>query len=425
MKIAILRKKYTFHGGAESFSGSFIEKLADDGHEIHIFAIKWKAAGVHKNIHFHRIPAVTFNSFLRDLTFALSSYYILKKQRKSFDIIQTHDKTLYQDIYRAGDGCHIEWLRQRWKRIGLSGKISIMLNPYHWLILSLERSIFNGRRFEKVIAISELVKKNITDNYKVSPSDIEVIYNGVDTVKFHPENREKYRSEIRRKHGLADNDFVVLFMGSGFERKGVGYLLQAVEAMDEPVAVLVVGKGSEKKFRKISTSRCNASRQREPSPSFPKRGNTPLHPSQEGNNFPLWKRGIKGDFQFRQNILFCGPQKDNYKYYAAADIFVFPTIYEPFGNVHLEALASGLPVITTANSGAAEIIKDDVQGFVIREPEDFRAIAEKIRIFVNDRSRLSSMSENARQSAEEFTFERHIGKIKELYEKVVDERSNK
>ena len=125
MKIAILRKKYTFHGGAEGFSQSLIAQLADAGHEVHIYAIKWEGSPSWKNISVHKVPAITFNSFLRDLTFAISSFFLLKKQRGFFDIIQTHDKTFYQDIYRAGDGCHIEWLRQRWKRTGFSGKLSI------------------------------------------------------------------------------------------------------------------------------------------------------------------------------------------------------------------------------------------------------------------------------------------------------------
>jgi len=403
MRIAILRKKYTFHGGAESFSGSFIEQLADEGHEIHIFAITWQASGAHKNIHFHKVPAFTFNSFFRDISFAVSAYFLLKKKRKDIDIIQTHDKTLYQDIYRAGDGCHVEWLKHRWKRTGISGKLSIILNPYHRMILFLERYIFNHHRYKKIIAISGMVKKNITDNYGVDPSDIAVIYNGVDTEKFSPDNRAKFRDEIRRKHGLTDRDFVVLFMGSGFERKGVKYLLQAVEVIEEPLSVLIVGKGSERKLKILT-----------PSPSSP-----PVKGGESEFPRPLRERGKHPTLH---NIIFCGPQKENYKYYAAADIFVFPTIYEPFGNVHLEALASGLPVITTRYSGAAEILQDDIHGFVINEPEDFMAIAEKIRFFVNNRGQLDSMSRNARKLAEEFTFEKHMGKIRELYEKVVNWR---
>jgi len=372
VKIAIIRKKYTFHGGAEGFSSSFIENLADKGHEIHIFAIKWQADKQQRNVHFHRVPAVTFISFLRDLSFALSSFFLLKRRRKHFDIIQTHDKTLFQDIYRAGDGCHIEWLRQRWKRTGTAGKASIVLNPYHWLILVLERCIFGFHRFRKIIAISELVRRNITDNYGVDSSDIEVIYNGVDTARFDPRNRAKYRGVIRRKYGLSDTDFVVLFVGSGFERKGVKYLIEAVESVSGPVSLMIVGKGSGKRFR---------------------------------------GEGMK-------RIIFCGPQKEIHKYYAAADIFVFPTMYEPFGNVHLEALASGLPVVTTKQSGAAEIIKDGVHGFVVNGPEDSKAIAEKIRFFTDNRDQLRLMGENARRLAGEFTFEKHVARMEALYREI-------
>ena len=91
-------------------------------------------------------------------------------------------------------------------------------------------------------------------------------------------------------------------------------------------------------------------------------------------------------------------------------------MYEPFGNVHLEALASGLPVITTKNSGASEIIEDGVHGFVVQKPEDFQSIAQGIEVLLDDKERLLSMSKNARQLAEEFTFERHMGRIKKLYD---------
>ena len=375
MKIAIIRKKYTFHGGSEGFSNSLIENLANSGHEIHIFAIKWQSGSPHKNIHFHKIPSVSCGSFLRDLSFALSSFFLLKRKREQFDIIQSHDKTLFQDIYRAGDGCHIEWLKQRWRRIGLKGKLSISLNPYHWLILTIERSIFKNHRYKKIIAISEMVKKDIMENYGVSPTDIEVVYNGVDTKKYHPENRLKFRTEIREKHGFADEDFLVLFVGSGFERKGVEYLIKAVESVPVPVSVMIVGKGSGQKFRQMSQ---------------------------------------------KQKIVFCGPQKEIHKYYAAADLFVFPTLYEPFGNVHLEALASGLPVITTKNSGASEIIKEGVHGFVIKMPADVAAIGEKIHFLVNDSEKLESMSESARRLAEEFTFEKNIAQTVKLYRSIIE-----
>lgn len=371
VKIAILRKKYIFHGGAEGFSQSLIEQLVKAGNEIHIYAIKWEG-NVSKGVHFHRVQAIRFNSFLRDLTFAISSYFLLKKE--DFDIIQSHDKTLYQDIYRAGDGCHIEWLRQRWKRTNLLGRLLMMFNPYHWLVLALERLIFKGHRFKKVIAISELVKKNITQHYSVKEEDIEVIYNGVDLERFHPRNKGLYSKEIRVLYNIPENEFVVLFVGSGFERKGVGFLITAIEKIQSPLTVLIVGKGSKKSFEKTIKT---------------------------------------------QRVIFCGPQKDIHKYYAASNVFVFPTIYEPFGNVHLEALASGLPVITTRLSGASEIIKNGIQGFIIDEPENVGQIAEKI-MFLMNKDANQTMSIKARRLAERFSFEEHINKMSKFYSSVLN-----
>jgi len=373
MKIAIIRKKYTFHGGAEGFSQTLITQLAEAGNEIHIYAMQWEGNPAGK-IFFHKVPAVTIISFLRDLSFAFFSYRMLRNEE--YDIIQSHDKTLYQDIYRAGDGCHREWLKQRWKRLGLAGRLSISLNPYHWLILVLERMIFHGHRYRKVLAISELVKSNIMDNYHVPPEDIQVIYNCVDLVKYHPRNRAKYRRELRSGYGIREGDFVILFVGSGFERKGVKYLIQAAESLSDPVTVLIVGKGPEKKFNSLKK---------------------------------------------HQKIVFCGPQRDIERYYASADIFVFPSIYEPFGNVHLEALASGLPVITTRNSGGSEIIRDGVNGFVIASPEDYGEIAAKIRILIEEKKR-ESMSIEARALAEKFTFKRYTEEAMKLYNCIIEQR---
>jgi UDP-glucose:(heptosyl)LPS alpha-1,3-glucosyltransferase len=124
----------------------------------------------------------------------------------------------------------------------------------------------------------------------------------------------------------------------------------------------------------------------------------------------------------KQRVIFCGPRKEIERYYAAADVFVFPTVYEPFGNVHLEALASGLPVITSGQSGAADIIRDGKNGFVVQEPEDTGAIADRIGKMM-DADRLSAMGSEARKLAEQFTFARHMREILQLYSDIMKEKS--
>lgn len=372
VKIAIVRKRYTFHGGAEGFSQGLVSRLAAAGHEVHLYAISWEGMAKTERITIHKVPAFTFNSVLRDLSFAVSVRRLLKAER--FDVIQSNDKTLYQDIYRAGDGCHREWLGQRWRRTGIPGRLSMLLNPYHWLILWLEGLILRGRRYRKILAISEMVKRNIIEHYGVPASDITVIYNGVDLERFHPGNRERFRDPVRRHYGLSGSDFVILFVGSGFERKGVRYLLEAVERITEPVTLLIVGRGRDRALAK---------------------------------------------YKGRQRVVFCGPRKEVEQFYAAADLFVMPTIYEPFGNVHLEALASGLPVITTRNSGAAEVIEEGIQGSVINEPEDAHELSERIRKYL-DPQECARAARNARLLAERFSFDRYIGEVTALYETILE-----
>jgi len=374
MKIAVIRKKYIFHGGAESFSQNFIKSLAKSGHEVHIYAAKWKTPEDIPNIFFHKVPCLTFNSLIRDITFVISTYFMLKNS--DYDIIQTHDKSLWQDIYRGGDGCHLSWLQERWKRAPFLRKCSIALNPYHWLVLMLERIILNGHHFQRIIAISEFVKNNILDNYNVPPEDIDVIYNGADLETFTPANRERYRAEVRARHGISDDETVALFLGSGFERKGVRFLLKAIELVPEPLTVLIVGRGPELPYN---------------------------------------------DPHRNKKVIYTGPRRDSHAYYAAADMFVFPTVYEPFGNVHLEALASGLPLITTELGGGGEIIEEGVDGFVVPLPESSEAIARAIGIMM-DPAKRAEMSVNARKKAEQFTYERHIAETMAVYEKVLQEK---
>ncbi|RMG70833.1 MAG: glycosyltransferase family 1 protein, partial [Nitrospirae bacterium] len=226
-------------------------------------------------------------------------------------------------------------------------------------------------------AISNLVKENIIEHYGVDEKLIDVIYNAVDLERFYPENKKRYRNEVRETYGIPQDRIVILFVGSGFERKGLSYLIKAVELIKEPLTLMVVGKGKSEKLKKL----------------------------------------IK-----RQQVIFCGPQKNIERFYASADIFAFPTIYEPFGNVHLEALASGLPVITTVLSGASEIITDGKEGFVLKNPEDTVTLKTYIEHFM-DETILKQMSENARSLAERFSFDRHIEETLRLYKSVISQKS--
>jgi len=181
-----------------------------------------------------------------------------------------------------------------------------------------------------------------------------------------------------KKLGISESSILILFVGSGFERKGLNFLLQSSEYFEKKDwRLLIMGKGNFKNFLKY-----------------------------------LPKNKI-------DQIIIEEPQPKIEQYYAAADLFILPSIYEPFGNANLEALATGLPVITTKFCGAANIIQSNINGLVIKNPYDPKEIAEKIN-FLFDPSIRDIMGKNARELAEQFTPERNNQEMLKIYEKITD-----
>ena len=374
MKIAIIRQKFVLYGGAEQFADGFIHQLAKSGHEVHIFSNSWTPSH-HSNITHHFVGTLGLNSFFRTLSFSIKVSKKIKEQH--FDIIQSHEKTWGQDIYRAGDGCHIKWLHQRHKNISSIKKLFLFINPFHQLILKLERNIFESSQCKKIIAISQMVKEDILENYQCPPEKISVIYNGVDLQRFHPKNKNIYRESIRKKLKIPENSILILFVGSGFERKGLQYLLQSTKYIEkENWRLLLMGKGKFEKFMRYA-------------------------PANQ-----------------RNRIIAKEPDPEIEKYYAAADLFILPSIYEPFGNANLEALATGLPVITTKYCGAANIIDSKINGLVIKDPYNPEEIAEKINYLFNFSAR-ESMGRKARELAEQFPSERNNREMLEIYKSII------
>ena len=374
MKIAIIRQKFVLYGGAEQFADGFIHQLAESGHEVHIFSNSWIPSH-HSNINHHFVGARGLNAFFRTLSFSIKVSKKIREQH--FDIIQSHEKTWLQDIYRAGDGCHIKWLYQREKQISSIKKFLLFINPFHQLILKLEKNIFESGQCKKIIAISQMVKEDILENYRCPPEKISVVYNGVDLHRFHPNNKNIYRKSIRKQLGIPEDSILILFVGSGFERKGLQFLLQSTEYLaKENWRLLLMGKGNFKKFMQYA---------------------------------PANKRN---------QIIAKEPDPEIEKFYAAADLFILPSIYEPFGNANLEALATGLPVITTKYCGAANIIDSKKNGLVVGDPYNPEEIAEKIN-YLFDFSAREGMGKKARELAEQFPLERNNREMLEIYKSII------
>ena len=380
MKIALVYPKYTTHGGTERFIFNFSQKLLEMGHEVHLIVGKIHVP-IDKRIVVHKVPVIKLGRFLKILSFLLFSQRVIKKHQ--FDIIQGFGRTTKQDVFRTGGGCHKEYRKNIIQKIRNPFLRYFKLYlPYQLLLLYIEKKQFSRNNFRKIVAVSNQVKKEIISHYNVFEEDIEVIYNGVDIEAFNPKDRERYFCEVRKRFDIKLDDKVILFVGTGFGRKGLSFLMQAFAIIkdDYPdTKLLIVGKDNDIQ-RYVHLSRA----------------------------FHLFNR-----------VIFTGQQSDVRVFYAIADILVFPTLYEPFGNVCLEAMASGLPVITSRVNGVAEIM-NGMDHLLLNDPSDIEDMARKIGFLLADNVEREKIAIAARKTAERYTISNNAQQFVNLYQTVLE-----
>lgn len=381
MKIALVIYQFIREkGGVESYVCNASKQLLDRGHEVYIFAHRF-CKDQDKRLTFHRVPVIPFWSPLKYWTFAVNAPKIIKKSGIAFDLIHGFTRTLSQDIYRVGGGCHWDYMMHTYPMMqSRHGKILMCLNPRHFSLLLLEKIIFKKKCYKQITCISEQCKRELIQHYQLSPGDIDVIYNGVDINLFTPQNRIAYRDAVRAKYAIAPDDVLVLFVGSGFKRKGLRHAINALSLMhtSQSMKLLVVGKGNIGEYQRFARE--------------------------------------KGVFD---KLVFAGVCKDIHEIYAGGDIFLFPSEYDAFGTACLEAMASGLPVIVSKASGVSEIITHGEDGFIVNHPIDAREIAKYLQVLLRKESR-EQMGAIARQKAERYSFQANIEKTLQVYRKVTD-----
>lgn len=374
MRIALIRRRYTATGGAERYLAQLAAGLAGAGHTVHLFAHSW--TGAPPGVRLHRVPVPPGPAFVRVLGFAWTAHRMTR--RGDVDLVHSFDRTIRPDIYRAGDGCHRAWLeRRRAVEEGFARSFD-RVNPLHRSLLVLERHLFQGG-CRRIITNSRMVREEILRYYGTSGAAIQVIYTGVDLGRFRPARGEAARRDFRQALGVGPADPVVLFAGSGFERKGLRFLLEAAGRMRgmRGLRVWVLGKGNLPRSRALAD-----------------------------------RLGI-GD-----RVHFAGPVAEPEGWMAAADLFVLPTIYDPFSNACLEAMACGLPVITTAGNGIAELLEERHTGMVVPDPRDVEGLVQRITECL-DPARREERQAAARACAEAFPAEGHLKQMLVTYEDVL------
>lgn len=357
MKLAIVTRPYVFSGGIETATAGLVRALVSRGHDVHTFTPGGGAAvpGVTP----HRLPLPPLPAAARALTLAAVAAAAVR--RRTWDAVHSSERTLAQDVYRAGEGCHRAFLDATgWTR----GRA-----VHHRVTLALERRVL--ARTPRVVAIARRGRDEIATHYRVPTVRLAVVYNGVDLARFHPERRPTLRAGARAEAALPREACALLFLGSGFARKGLDIAIETLARLDDRAArLLVLGRGDERPYRALAD-----------------------------------RVGVGA------RVAWLGARLDVERWYAAADVLVLPTRYEPFGNVHLEALASGLPVITTTRAGGAEVMAPEYGAVV--PPDDTAAVARQVeRLRCAD---AKDVAGRARAAAEPFTYERQAAAFEEIY----------
>ena len=176
----------------------------------------------------------------RDFSFAQCVRRTLKQQ--PFHLVQSHERIAGCDLYRAGDGVHHTWLQQRNRTLGPLGRLATTLSPYHRYVLAAERHLFQSPKLRAVICNSQMVRREILHRFSTAPEKLHVIYSGVDTHHFHPSLTAQFKEKTRHRLGIPQDAFVMLFVGSGFHRKGLPILLDAMPHLPEHTWLVVVGQ---------------------------------------------------------------------------------------------------------------------------------------------------------------------------------------
>ena len=318
MEIGIVRQRYDAFGGAERFVADALTTLAGRGIALTLYTRSWPGGDA--------FDAVICNPFhigsvWRDWSFARCVRRAWSERRP--DLVQSHERIAGCDVFRAGDGVHRVWLDQRRRGMNTLERALLSLNPYHHYTLAAEARMFADPRLRAVICNSMLVRDQIRTLFDVDPAKLHVIYNAVDCDRYAPPTDEQ-RRHARDALGIPADAVAFAFVGSGYRRKGVATSLHALARLPPHVRLIVAGKERDlDRYRQLAMELAVADR-----------------------------------------VMFRGPERDVAQVLRAADAFVLPTIYDPLPNACLEAMASGLPVVTSTQCGAAELLRAHGAGFV-------------------------------------------------------------
>jgi UDP-glucose:(heptosyl)LPS alpha-1,3-glucosyltransferase len=377
-------------GGAETYVADLCRRLISLGHEVDLYAAEWSADALPAGLNVIEVPTFGLSRGARIRNFAEASEALIPQGR--YDCTVGFINTWAHDVLIPQGGVHqgsIEFNARRfpagWKRGAY--RFSKRLNPRQGLYRAIEARQYDPARGALIVAVSRFVQGHLERFHNVPAERIRVIPNAIDAGRLQVEDAPSLRAEFRREHGLSATDLVGLFVGHNFKLKGLPDLLKSLRLRLErnpgarPIHLLVCGGGKIEPFRKSVQS-----------------------------------------LGLSRFVTLIGFAKDIKACYHASDFFALPSYYDPCSLVVFEALACGMPVITTACNGAGEVMTEGREGFVIPSPGDHDLLADALDRMTDDAAR-SVMSRHAEELGKAQSFDNHVARLLAVFEEVAARRS--
>ena len=368
IRLAIVRQKYRPDGGAERFISRALEALDSDSLELNILTRQWSGEP-RPDWHIHICNPPKWGRVSRERGFADAARRCW--QQEKFDLVQSHERIAGCDVFRAGDGVHRVWLEQRARIVSPYQRWATSLSGYHRYVLAAEQAMFQSPSLKKIICNSTMVINDIVRCYRVPADKFALIYNAIDAGRFCPATPEQ-RLMSRQQLSIPAQACTLIYVGSGFERKGLRQAIAAIAATDR--YLIVVGQDKQQ------------------------------------SKYHAYARSLGCS----QRVRFVGVQTEVLPFYHAADGLILPTLYDPFPNVILEAMACGLPVITSHSCGGAEFVEQGVQGYVC-DALDIRALTGFVGA-IPLRHQQPAMGQAARERIKDCTPARLSDQLTRLYQ---------
>ena len=373
MRIALLTRRFDSNGGGtERDLIVTAQGLRAAGHQVTIFADEIRGAAGGWDV--RRVGGgPRLGRALSLMRFAWTAAPAAR--RAGTDLVLSFARCVGADVMRSGGGAHASYLRAARKWRGALGAAAMRISPYHQVQMLVERQAFRSAGLKRVIAVSNFVRDDLIGEFGLAPEKTVTIYNGVDLDRFRPPLDPSARAAIRQKFIVPASARVVAFVGNGFARKGLGFLIEAWPLVAGGAFLLVAGsdRQTEKFVRRAHALNVGA------------------------------------------RVVFTGPQPNVDQIFHAADSFAMPSLFEPFGNVVMEAMACGLPAMTSAFSGVAEVIPPSMRGFRVENPDDVGEVALRLGALFDAPA---SLAADARATAEKFTWSRYAKELNALIESI-------